>query len=238
MKVVTSYFNIPFEPTIRAFSKEQAAKIWQVGSYRVVELEEDRSMLDSSMVESKPFKILPAQYFYSHYINRTSLAQYVCSDYTKFFNDYSSSSSDSDSSDDNYTLEANKKINKIYRKLFSDPEECREELKKYQQESLAEAVKELKLAEGEIPGITAACVKSVHEGQEFMQLLGGGCSNNVLQELEEASTSLQEVKWLDDLVASSMNMINQMQNDPEMQELMGQLTANTLFPNTEDDQLG
>lgn len=251
-RVFSLGIEMPFMPTISTFSKEQAVKIWQIDESRIEELAEDRSMLDSSMVESKAFKILPAQEFYANYI----------SDY--------SSSSDSDSSDDNGTLAGQKKINTMYRKLFSNPEE----LKQYQQESIDEAMKGLKIAEGEIPDITAACVKSVHADQEFMQLLGVGCSSSALQELdrvdqaieqmspqlnnvmqqfrqqqklyvqnfnttpqeEQASSSLQEVKWLDDVIENSRNMISQMQDDPEMQELMNNLAGNMKFFDT--DQLG
>lgn len=93
LRVFSLGIDMSFMPTIRAFSKEQAAKIWQIDGARIEELVEDRSMLDSSMVESKAFKILPAQEFCFHHI----------SDY--------SSSSDSDSSDDNTTLAEQKKIN-------------------------------------------------------------------------------------------------------------------------------
>lgn len=50
------------------------------------------------------------------------------------------------------------------------------------------------------------------------------------------SSSLQQVKWLDDMVASSRNIVQQMQNDPEMQELIKNLTGKVMFP--PDDQLG
>lgn len=158
----------------------------------------------------------------------------------------------------------------MYRKLFSSDAE----LKKYQQESIDEAMQGLKSAEKLVPGITGVCSRSVDANQEYMQLLGGECSSTVLKELGRIdqeiehlipsvsnimqqfeqqqktyvqncstaspetpiSSSLQEVKWLDDMVASSRNIVQQMQNDPEMQELIKNLTGKVMFP--PDDQLG
>lgn len=67
----------------------------------------------------------------------------------------------------------------MYRKLFSSDAE----LKKYQQESIDEAMQGLKSAEKLVPGITGVCSRSVDANQEYMQLLGGERSSTVLKEL-------------------------------------------------------
>jgi hypothetical protein len=90
---------------------------------------------------------------------------------------------DEDSQDQ--TLAANKIINKQIDKLLSNPSE----LHKYQQESLDNAMQDLKLAEGFVPNITKSGLESMGEHYEFMQQLIG---------IKDPTLELQKIKKLEE----------------------------------------
>jgi len=108
---------------------------------------------------------------------------------------------DEDSQDQ--TLAANKIINKQIDKLLSNPSE----LHKYQQESLDNAIQELKLAENLVPNITKSGLESMGEHYEFMQQLMGIKDPifelKKVKELEEEEEKFDP--YLQDLVQSFQN---------------------------------
>ncbi len=91
-----------------------------------------------------------------------------------------------DNEDDlDQTLGANKVINKQLKALLSNPSD----LHKYQQESLDNAMQNLKLAEGFVPNIAKSGLESMGEHYEFMQQLIG---------IKEPTLELQKIKKLEE----------------------------------------
>ena len=87
-----------------------------------------------------------------------------------------------DNEDDlDQSLGANKVINKQLKALLSNPSD----LKHYQQESLENAMQDLKLAENLVPNITKSGLESMGEHYEFMQQLIG---------IKEPTLELQKMK--------------------------------------------
>lgn len=157
--------NAPFQLMMSTASKEQAAFIWKIDPARIELVEEDTSMLDS--VSSKVFKAKAAEYFVPS---------------GEF--DYSSSDSESEK-EYSETLSANKVINKQIKALLSNPSD----LKHYQQESLDNAMQDLKLAEGFVPNITKTSLESMDKHYELMQELMG---------IKDGALELKKVKKLEE----------------------------------------
>lgn len=166
--------NTSFELIMSTSSKEQAALVWKIDLDRVELIEEDTSMLDS--VSSKVFKAKAAEYFVPS-------------------GEFDYSSSDSESEEEfSETLSANKVINKQLKALLSNPGD----LKHYQQESLENAMQELKLAENLVPNITKASLESMSEHYEFIQQLTG-IKDSTLELWKVEKLEEEEEKFVPDL---------------------------------------
>ncbi len=109
-----------------------------------------------------------------------------------------------DNEDDlDQTLGANKVINKQLKALLSNPSD----LHKYQQESLDNAMQNLKLAEGFVPNITKTSLESMDKHYELMQELMG-IKDPTLELQKTKKIEEEEEKfdpYLKDLVQSFQN---------------------------------
>lgn len=192
-------FDTPFELKISTLSKEQASLIWKINPNRITEIESDNSMLDD--VSSKIFKAEGSK-------------EYICMGEPDY------ESSDSEGEEDLH-LGANKIINTQLTKLLSDPAY----LKQYQEQSINDALKDLKLAEGIIPNITEQCLGYSNENKDFLQELMG---------IKDPDKEIKKVKKSESMMEGDFNHSYSNQNQSAFKKSLD----DDLYPdnNIEDNQ--
>lgn len=134
----------------------------------------------------------------------------------------------------------NQEINKQLEDLLSNPTK----LQQYQEQSINEALKGLKVAEQIVPNITADSVQSMNKNYKLLQdLVGIKNAKAECEKVEKYESNQPEktkskpdqseqdnnMQWLSDIMSNTNSVMHEAHNDPDMKKLLKTLGNSSGF---------